>query len=134
MILIDTNILAYHLLNEDPIKAERCRQLFLSAARGEIDLFVPATAIAEIAWLLSQSRKVPREECASALRNVLSYRGLSIENQDAVARALQFWQEHGGLSFVDCYHLALANHLGMSELYSNDRKMNRYPGITRLEP
>ncbi len=40
----------------------------------------------------------------------------------------------GPLSFADCFHLTLTKELGMTQIYTFDRKMNRFPGVERLEP
>lgn len=57
-----------------------------------------------------------------------------MSNWDALQSALAFWTRHGGLSFVDCFHLAMAAQAGLDYIYTFDQKMDRYPGVTRIEP
>ena len=52
----------------------------------------------------------------------------------SVLHALSFWQETGGLSFANCYQLALAADLGFTEVHSFDKAMGRYPDVTRVAP
>lgn len=131
---IDTNILARYLLDDIPDHTIRVKSLLHSAAQGDIRLFVPTSVFVELAHLLHRRRSIPRPRVAAALCGVLRLQGLEIPGRDPIAEALEFWQSTGGLSFVDCYHLALTKELGMTEIYTFDRKMDRYPGVERIEP
>ena len=51
-----------------------------------------------------------------------------------IVNALDFWAQQPRLDFADCYHLALAEELGMTQVYSFDKKMDRYAGVERIEP
>lgn len=134
MILIDTNILARYFLNDIPDHSERTRNLFEQALRGEVKLYVPTTCIGEITWLTVRQRKVPKEVIAGLLLDLFLIRTIMVENKSAVVNALHMLIDLNGLSFVDCYHLALAKELGMTQIYSFDKKMDRYPGVERIDP
>lgn len=134
MTLIDTNILARFLLGDIADHSERCRALFQKAAEGKVHLYVPATCVAEITWLLIRQRSVPKSIVAELLLDLFQIRNITVENSAAVANSLRLMVEENGLSFVDCYHLALAEELGMTQIYSFDKKMGRQPGIERVEP
>jgi predicted nucleic acid-binding protein len=134
MILIDSNILARHLLQDIPDHSARSTRLFERAVRGEVELFIPSTVVAEISWLLIRQRRVPKNDVADALIELFQAGGIMVENLEVVINALRFLKRSSGLSFVDCYHLALAEELGMNRIYSFDKKMDRYPGVERIEP
>lgn len=134
MIPIDSNILARHLLRDIPEQAARCTRLFERAVAGEVTLFIPTTVVAEITWLLIRQRGVPKNDVADALIGLFQAHGVVLENSRAVINALRFLKATGGLSYVDCYHLALARELGMTQIYSFDKKMDRYSGVERIEP
>ena len=134
MILIDTNILARYLLDDIPDHAERSRRLFEQAGRNETELFVPVTALAELLWLLIRQKGYPKGPVVETLLDLFRLPSLIVENHLAVNKALHLWVETSSLSFVDCYHLALAEALGMTQIYSFDKKMDRYPGVERIEP
>lgn len=134
MIALDTNIVARYVLGDIPDHSARASELFRSASRGAVDLFIPATVFVELAHLLHRRLSIPRRRVADTLLDVLRIRGIHAENTEAVASALDFWRSTGGVSFADCYHLALTRELGMTEIYTFDRKMDRYPGVTRIEP
>ena len=44
------------------------------------------------------------------------------------------WLRECAPSFADCYHLCLAHQLRLPTILSFDRKLNRLPGVTRVEP
>lgn len=134
MILIDTNILARLLLNDIPDHYARVVALFKTALHNELELFAPSSVFIELAYLLTTTKGVPKREAATMMLEIITLPGLVVEHGDAVESALKFWSHQGPLSFVDCYHLALTRHLGMTEIYTFDRKMDRFPGVGRLEP
>lgn len=134
MIALDTNIVARYVLGDIPDHSARASELFRSASSGAVDLFIPATVFVELAHLLHRRLSIPRDRVADTLLDVLRIRGINGENTAAVASALDFWRSTGGLSFPDCYHLALTKELGMTEIYTFDRKMDRYPGVTCITP
>ena len=112
----------------------RCRDLFERAVRGEEELFIPSTAIAELTWLLVRQKGVPKHLVADHLLDLFRIEQIIVENEDAIEEALRWFGSGSGLSFVDCYHLTLARELGMRQIYSFDKKMGRYTEIERIEP
>jgi predicted nucleic acid-binding protein len=134
MILIDTNILARLLLNDIPDHYARVVALFETAPHDELELFAPSSVFIELSYLLTNTKGVPKGEAAAMMLEVITLPGLVVEHAAAVESALRFWSRQGPLSFTDCYHLALTRHLGMSQIYTFDQKMSRFPGVERVEP
>jgi len=54
--------------------------------------------------------------------------------ESVVIDALEIWTKQSPLDYADCYHLALTKDLGMTEIYTFDRKMDCFPGVERVEP
>jgi predicted nucleic acid-binding protein len=134
MIFIDTNILARLLLNDIPDHYTRALALFETAQQSDVRLFAPSSVFVELAYLLTSTKGVPRNEAATMMLEIVKLPGLEVEHTAAVESALRFWRNQGPLSFVDCYHLALTRHLGMTQICTFDKKMDRYPGVERIEP
>lgn len=134
MIIIDTNIICRHALQDHEDHSPRANRLFSQVARGHEAVFCPATAIFEAIHILHKLNEAPRINVAHHLHMILNYVGLHLEHSDAVTNALDFWVDQPRLDFADCYHLALAKKLGITQVYSFDKKMDRYPGIERIEP
>jgi predicted nucleic acid-binding protein len=131
---LDTNIVLRFLLNDHADHSPRAKALFNSIRLGEVEVFCPATVVFEAIHYLHRTLSVPRPAIAQTLAELGSYAGLKLDDGDAIPKALAFWVEQPSLDFADCYHLALTKELGMSQIYTFDKKMNRYPGVERIEP
>jgi len=131
---IDTNVILRHLLNDHDDHSPRASALFMSVRQGEQSVFCPDTAIFEAVHILTGLARSPRDKTARALMLLIVLPSFLMEHKEAVQSALEFWQEQPALDYADCYHLALTKGLGMNRIFTFDRKMDRYPGVTRVEP
>lgn len=131
---VDTNVLVYHLTGQSGDLSKRSSDLFHRLASGTESAYLPVTAIFECIYTCQSTFHVPNDVLARLLLDIVTFPGIVTDQTDALMNALELWQSQGPLSFADCYHLALTRELGMTEIYSFDRKMNRYPGVARLEP
>jgi predicted nucleic acid-binding protein len=134
MITIDTNVAARYLLEDIPDHHRRSVELFTSAASGHIELFVPAAVFTELSYVLTRLAGFSRQRAAEGLLQFAAFPRLHLEQEGAIINALSFWRDNGGVSFVDCYLMALSQANGITQIYTFDRKMNRYPGVERIEP
>ncbi|MCO5217151.1 MAG: PIN domain-containing protein, partial [Thermomicrobiales bacterium] len=112
----------------------RSSRLIRRAFSGDEVLFCPETAVMEAIYVMTKLFGVPRHRQAEALRNVLSFPGIRTEHRPSLLAALEFWPEQPKLDIADCLHLALAEELGIFKVYTFDKKMDRYPGVERVEP
>lgn len=131
---IDTNVLIYHLVQTDHEASQASHEQFARLRSGSETAFVSSTVVFESVHVSRTSNGVPKPLIADTLADVLRLVGLQSDHKAALLDALAFWRDQGPLSFPDCFHLALARHLGMTRIYSFDRKMDRYPGVERIEP
>lgn len=131
---IDTNLILRHLLNDHADHSPRASKLFLEVRQGQRNVYCPDTAVFEAIHILTGLAAVPRAAATRALVGVLEAPGILMGNKAAILDALQFWADQPALDFADCYHLALTKSLGLDAIYTFDKKMDRYPGITRIEP
>lgn len=129
----DTNIFLRHLLGDIPDQSIRANSLFADVMRGSTHIYAPSTVFFEVAYILTK-KGIGVTDAAKALTEMLGSPGLETDHRDALIGALQLWAGQGPLSFADCFHLALTKQLGMAKIYTFDRKMDRYPGVTRIEP
>jgi len=133
-VVLDTNVLVRYLVQDIPEQAVRATTLFDSVASGEIAIRLPDTVVFESIYILQRVYSISKTETADALTRIIEHPSVILDHKHSVLHALRFWQGTGGLSFADCYHLALAADLGFTEIYSFDKQMDRYPGVTRIEP
>jgi predicted nucleic acid-binding protein len=131
---IDTKVLVYHLTGQNGDLSKRSSELFLRLASGTESAYFPVTAIFECTYVCQSTFRVPNDVPARLLLYIVTFPGVVTDQTDALKNALELWRIQGPLSFADCYHLAQTKELGMTEIYTFDRKMDRFPGVTRIEP
>lgn len=131
---IDTNVLVYHLVGERGDLSRRSSALMLRLKADSEKAYLPVTAVFECIYTCQSLGDVSNEALADVLLEILNFSGVMTDNSPALVNALEFWSGQGPLSFADCYHLALTKELGMTEIYTFDKKMDRYPGVERVEP
>lgn len=131
---LDTDILVRHLVRDNPDQATRATALMEAVADHQIRIRLPDTVVFETIFTLQRVYSIPKVEIADELSTIVKHPGVILDHKQAVLNALKFWRGTGGLSFADCHHLALAADLEFTEIYSFDKKMDRYPGLRRAEP
>lgn len=134
MLMLDTNILIYHLTSNHPDHSPASQHLMLRVRSGKEQIYCPSTAILEATYILEKRFDAPREHIAPLLGDILMLDCVHCEHKDALLAGLVFWEQQSPLDFADCYHLALTKELGMDQIYSFDKKMDRFPGVERVEP
>jgi predicted nucleic-acid-binding protein len=102
--------------------------------QGEIAVYCPDTAIFEAVYILTGLAKVPRPMVARSLISLLEPATFNMDHKSGVIGALDFWKDQPALDFADCYHLALTEALGMTQICTFERKLDRYPSVDRAEP
>jgi predicted nucleic acid-binding protein len=133
-IVIDTNVILRHVLNDHDDHSPRASALFLKVRGGAASVYCPDTAIFEAIHILHGRSNAPREKAAAALLMLIDVPSFRMDHKDAISVALEFWVDHPAMDYADCYHLALTRELGMTRIYAFDKKMDRFPGVERIEP
>jgi predicted nucleic acid-binding protein len=131
-LLVDTNVLLRFLIGEPKAQAERARNLFGSAAAGEVVLEVSSVAVAEACSTLESFYKVDRGEMVERLSALLSRRGVKVLEGAVVFDALQRLKQVK-VGFADAYLAAIAG-VEKIEVASFDRDFDRFKDIRRAEP
>lgn len=70
-------------------------------------MWVSLTVLLETEWVLRGLYRVAPPLIASAFRRLAGLRTVTVENEQALARALNWYQR--GMDFADALHLALAD-------------------------
>ena len=98
---VDTNVIVRYLTGDDPTQADKARTVI-----GRTPLFVSKTVLLETEWVLRGVYDLPPEQVLPALRAFAGLPGVSVEDAELVARAMD-WAE-AGMDFADALHLAAA--------------------------
>lgn len=133
VLLLDTNVLLRHLLQDSAGQAARATGLLERIEAGEFTAKMTAIAIAEMVWVFSGVHYgFSRDEIRQAIGELLSIPGLQVADAEAIRVALDTYAAHS-VDFIDAYQAALAGSLGMT-IVSFDQDFDRIPGAARIEP
>ena len=131
---LDTNVLVYHLMQNHADHAPRSSRLVDRLATGEDVAWCSSTVILETTFVLERGFRISRSDIHDPLRELVTLPAITFEHRGAILDALEFWRDNAPLSFADCYHLALTKHLDLERLCTFDERMDRFPGVTIIEP
>jgi len=116
MIAVDTNVLVRFLVRDDARQAARAAALIRAN-----EIWVCKTVLLETEGVLRSLYGFSPESLAGALRSLAGLRTVFLEDELAVAKALDWLQE--GLDFADALHLASAGNARRFATF--DRKLAR---------
>jgi predicted nucleic-acid-binding protein len=133
VIAVDTNILARALANEenaDTATEKQQRQAQSLLASGQ-RLFVPASVVLELEWVLRACYGQPAKLIADTLADMLQVAHIEVERAATITQALEWMRL--GLDFADALHLASSAEC--SELVTFEaRRFARRVKRLRLKP
>ncbi|NOY69087.1 MAG: type II toxin-antitoxin system VapC family toxin [Deltaproteobacteria bacterium] len=130
--LLDTNVLIRFLTLDKNKKYKKLYLFFEALERGEIRVELKLIVLFQTIFVLKSFYKVPKEEIADALTDLLRFKGIAIRKKRAVLRMLELWREKN-IEIVDCYLIASLEKDPGLLLYSYDRDFDKFK-INRREP
>lgn len=131
---LNTNLILRHLTQDDPNLSPRATALMRRIAAGDLTVRTADTAVFETVYTLQRFYRVPRADIRQALTALLALPGIQLRGKRRYRRVFALYVTYPGLSFADCYHVALMESQRLSELISFDRGLDRVPTIARREP
>jgi predicted nucleic-acid-binding protein len=114
MIAVDTNVLVRFLVCDDVRQAARGAALI----RNE-EVWIAKTVLLETEWVLRSLYGLSPDSVGEALRRLAGLETVLLEDELAVAKALEWLRE--GLDFADALHLASAGNARQFATF--DRKL-----------
>ena len=135
MQFVDTNIFIRVLAKDDPVKSDRCFELFKKAELGDIELHTSESIISEMVYVLQSKRlyNLERVLIAKKLAVILTIRGLKIPHKTILISALNLYAQNN-IDFEDAILISYTLYSKSKEIYSYDRGIGKIQGIKRLEP
>ena len=101
MVAVDTNVLVRYLVRDDAKQAARAASLL-----QRTPIWIAKTVLLETEWVLRSLYGIAPGAREQALRALAGLRTVSLEDELAVAQALDWFR--GGMDFADALHLASA--------------------------
>lgn len=123
---VDTNLLV-RLIARDDAKQTALAEKFI--AKGA---WVSHLVLAETIWVLEAVYDRSAKQLATAIEMLLAHKQLSIQDADAVEKALTNFKAHPKLGFSDCLILEIARKAGHIPLGTFDRKLSTLDAAIKL--
>jgi predicted nucleic-acid-binding protein len=101
MIAVDTNVLVRFLVRDNAKQAARAAELI-----RDNQIWISKTVLLETEWVLRSLYRFSPQSLGGALRALAGLEKVFLEDEIAVAKALEWFQE--GLDLADALHLASA--------------------------
>jgi predicted nucleic acid-binding protein len=111
-VALDANIILRLITDDEPAQSRKAAEVFGSAAKGKLELWVTPPVLFEVSWTLRRAYGSSREEVLKALADLCSTPGVALSDQAVVEQALATAQSTG-LEFADAYIVAAAADLGI---------------------
>jgi predicted nucleic-acid-binding protein len=126
----DTNVLVRLLAKDDPVQVAVAERFI----RDEGPVWVSHLVLVETLWVLESVFDLPKERIVRAVATLLDNSDLRLQDELAVARALDLFRMGGKVDFTDCLILETARGAGHLPLATFDRALSRLPGARLLPP
>lgn len=123
MIFVDTNYFLRFLLKDIQDQYLISKQLFLEAAREEVELVTSTTAFFEVYFILKATYSTDKLKLIEALHEVLRL-NIELEDRAILFEALGYYQQLK-LELEDCYHLAFAKESKVNDFKTFDKKLQK---------
>ena len=130
--LLDTNVLIRFLTSDKTQKFHRVYALFESLEQGALKAELKLIVLFQVVFVLKSFYAVPIESIATAMLDLLEYKGIIVKEKRIVRRMLILWHDNK-LDIVDCYLIASLEGDKQNILYSYDRDFDKFE-INRKEP
>ncbi len=132
-VFVDTNIFLRYLIGDDPVRYNKCRDIFKKAIDGKISLLTSDMVIAELIWTLRSFYKIQKSEIIEKVSIIISTPGLHIPNKNLLSEALLLYSIKN-IDYIDSYNAIFMKHHNTSEIYSYDSDFDNIGGIERTGP
>jgi predicted nucleic acid-binding protein len=131
---LDTNLFLRHLTNDNPDLSPRATALWRRIAADLEVVETADTVVFEAVFTLQSFYRLSRVSIRDGVLPLLLLRSVRLANKRRYQRAFDLYITMPGLSFADCFHVALMESRGLTHMISFDHGLGRVPTMTRVEP
>lgn len=129
VIAFDANVLVRVLVGDDPAQTKKAERAFVAHA-NDGGIFVSMVVLAEVAWVLTAAYAWDRTMIHERLVRLLRTRGVTIEQLELVARALDEYA--AGKADLADYLIVGTARSAADGLLTFDKRLARETGVTLL--
>ena len=130
--LLDTNVIVRFLVSDKSPKYQNLYSFFEALENGSMMVELKLIVLFQLIFVLKSFYKVPKEQIANGVTDLLKYKGISVKNKSVIRRMLEIWRNNN-LDIVDCHLIASLEGDTQNLLYSYDRDFDKF-NINRKEP
>lgn len=130
---LDTNVILRHLLQDHPDHSRRATAYISRIERGEMRVRIADSVVFEAVFMLSGLYRRSKTEIRDALLPLIDLPDIVLPGKGRFREVFDLYVDLN-LSIVDAYHAVLMKYLGLREVLSFDRGLDRVTGIQRIEP
>lgn len=99
----------------------------------ESELFVADLIVAETVYVLESFYEIARAEIGEAMRALIVMESVRVVDASRLLRALEIYEDDH-LDFAEAYLVACAELMGVMQVASFDRSIDRIQSVERIEP
>ncbi len=130
---LDTNVLLRHLLQDVPDQSRAVTEYLAPMAEGITHARIADTVVFETVFTLERTYKISKAEIRDAVDPMLQMPGIDLPGKRRFRQVFDYYVDLN-ISFADAYHVVMMQQLGIDEIVSFDRGLDRVPSVTRIEP
>ena len=130
--LLDTTVIVRFLVSDKSPKYKNLYSFFESLEYGKMKVELKLIVLFQVLFVLKSFYKVPKDQVANGITDLLKYKGIVIKNKTMIRRMMKMWCNKK-LDIVYCYLIAILENDSQNLLYSYDRDFDKF-NINRKEP
>ena len=130
--LLDTNVIVRFLVSDQSPKYKNLYSFFESLEYGKMKVELKLIVLFQVLFVLKSFYKVPKDQIANGITDLLKYKGIVIKNKTMIRRMMEMWCNKN-MDIVDCYLIAILENDSQNLIYSYDRDFDKF-NINRKEP
>jgi predicted nucleic-acid-binding protein len=123
---VDTNVLVRLVTRDDAKQVAAAEAFVVNGA------WVPHLALAEATWVLASVYDRDAAAIATAVEMLMNHQQLTLQDEDAVAAAVEQFRRRPTVEFSDCLMVAVSRKAGHGPLGTFDRDVGKLEGAERL--
>ena len=123
---VDTNVLVRLVTRDDAKQVAAAEAFVVNGA------WLPHLALAEATWVLASVYDRDAAAIATAVEMLMNHQQLTLQDEDAVAAAVEQFRRRPTVGFSDCLMVAVTRKAGHGPLGTFDRDLGKLDGAERL--
>jgi predicted nucleic-acid-binding protein len=123
---VDANVLVRLVTRDDAKQVAAAEAFVVNGA------WVPHLALAEATWVLASVYDRDAAAIATAVEMLMNHQQLTLQDEDAVAAAVEQFRRRPTVGFSDCLMVAVSRKAGHGPLGTFERDLGKLEGAERL--